>query len=301
MARCMFEGGRAALVRPASGGLPQVEHEVMHVVDRRLLLAHLEGEYVADRDHAGKAALGHDGQMADTLPRHHRGAFLDRRVGRAGRDWCRHDVRHLGRGGIAPRRDYATQDVALGEDADQPPALGHHEPTDAPLAHELGGLEHGFPRLHRDDVTALSGKNVLDGRHVPVSWLGFPRYYRAVPGCATLFRPPEAGASMAQARINVGPLDAHARQVAGALAIIGGLTPLPGLFPAPRVFPLVGCAALMYVGIIFSMGGVKDGTAVFGFPLLILSVLDAWLPLIHKGHCGLLAGVFLTAGPVPTP
>src|SRR5207249_9280925 len=47
----------------------------------------------------------------------------------------------------------------------------HHEPTDAPLAHELGGLEHGFPRLHRDDITALSGKNVLDGRHVTASWL----------------------------------------------------------------------------------------------------------------------------------
>src|SRR2546430_17724574 len=31
-------------------GLPQIEHEVMHVVDRRLLLAHLEGEDVADRD-----------------------------------------------------------------------------------------------------------------------------------------------------------------------------------------------------------------------------------------------------------
>src|SRR5207249_12097168 len=87
----------------------------------------------------------------------------------------------------------------------------HHEPTDAPLAHELGGLEHGFPRLHRDDITALSGKNVLDGRHVTASWLGFPRYYRAVAGCATLSGPPEAGASMAQARINVGPLDAHAR------------------------------------------------------------------------------------------
>src|SRR5205823_1741542 len=217
----------------------------MHVVDRRLLLAHLEGEYIADRDHAGKPALGHDGQMADPLPRHHRGAFLDRRVGRAGRDRRRHDVRHLGRGGIAPRRDHATQDVALGEDADQPPAFGHYQPTDAPLAHELGGLEHGFPRLHRDDVTALSGKNVLDGRHVTASWLGFPRYYRAVPGCATLSRPPEAGASMAQARINVGPLDAHARQVAGALAIIGGLTALDGFFQALGFLTWIVCAAMM--------------------------------------------------------
>src|SRR5256885_834475 len=143
----------------------------MHVVDRRLLLAHLEGEYVADRDHAGKAALGHDGQMADTLPRHHRGAFLDRRVGRAGRDRRRHDVRHLDRGGIAPPGHHATQDVAPTEDADQPPALGHHEPTDAPLAHELGGLEHGFPRLHRDDVTALSGRmSWTVGTSPPPGW-----------------------------------------------------------------------------------------------------------------------------------
>src|SRR5438067_460650 len=204
----------------------------MHVVDRRLLLAHLEGEYIADRDHAGKAALGHDGQMADPLPRHHRGAFLDRRVGRAGRDRRRHDVRHLGRGGIAPRRDYATQDVALGEDADQPPALGHHEPTDAPLAHELGGLEHGFPRLHRDDVTALSGKNVLDGRHVTASWLGFPRSYRAVAGFATLPRPPEAGDTMAQARINVAPPEPPPLRAPAAPAATAGPPRLAGFFHA---------------------------------------------------------------------
>ncbi|HYS60841.1 MAG TPA: hypothetical protein VEM27_09640, partial [Gemmatimonadales bacterium] len=160
--------------------------------------------------------------------------------------------------------------------------------------------EHGFPRLHRDDVTALSGKNVLDGRHVTASWLGFPRYYRAVAGCATLSGPPEAGASMAQARINVGPLDAHARQVAGALAIIGGLTALDGFFQALGFLTWIVCAAMMYVGIIFAMGGFKDGTAVFGFPLLILSVLDAWLPLIHKGYWGLLAGIFVAVGAFQT-
>src|SRR2546430_17710541 len=38
------------------------------------------------------------------------------------------------------------------------------------------------------------------------------------------------GSSMAQAGINVGPFDARARQVAGALAIIGGLTALDGFF-----------------------------------------------------------------------
>src|SRR5256885_8372518 len=100
---------------------------------------------------------------------------------------------------------------------------------------------------------------------------------------------------MAQARINVGPLDAHARQVAGALAIIGGLTALDGFFQALGFLTWIVCAAMMYVGIIFAMGGFKDGTAVSGFPLLILSVLDAWLPLIHKAYCGLLAGVLLAA------
>src|SRR2546426_1643167 len=106
---------------------------------------------------------------------------------------------------------------------------------------------------------------------------------------------------MAQARINVGPLDAHARQVAGVLAIIGGLTALDGFFQALGFLTWIVCAAMMYVGIIFAMGGFKDGTAVFGFPLLILSVLDAWLPLIHKGYWGLLAGIFVAVGAVPTP
>src|SRR5438309_2099319 len=59
-------------------------------------------------------------------------------------------------------------------------------------------------------------------------------------------------------------------------------------------------AAMMDVGIIFAMGGFKDGTAVFGFPLLILSVLDAWLPLIHKGYWGLLAGIFVAVGAFQT-
>src|SRR2546430_1830128 len=43
------------------------------------------------------------------------------------------------------------------------------------------------------------------------------------------FAPHSAGGSfMAQAGINVGPFDARARQVAGALAIIGGLAALAG-------------------------------------------------------------------------
>jgi len=66
---------------------------------------------------------------------------------------------------------------------------------------------------------------------------------------------------MAQARINVGPLDARARQVAGALAVVGGLTALDGFFQALGFLTWIVCAAMMYVGIILAMGGFKDGTA----------------------------------------
>src|SRR2546425_1046101 len=65
---------------------------------------------------------------------------------------------------------------------------------------------------------------------------------------------------MAQARINVGPLDARARQVAGVFAIVGGLTALDGFFQALGFLTWIVCAAMMYVGILFAMGGFKDGT-----------------------------------------
>ena len=105
---------------------------------------------------------------------------------------------------------------------------------------------------------------------------------------------------MAQAGINVGPLDARARQIAGVLALVGGLAALDGFFQALGFLTWIVCAAMMYVGTLMAMGGFKDGTAAFGFPLLILAVLDAWLPLIHKGYWGLIAGVFVAAGAFQT-
>src|SRR2546429_3235621 len=153
-------------------GLPQIEHEVMHVVDRRLLLAHLEGEDVADRDAPGEPSVIHHREVADALRGHHGGTFVDRRVRGAGGDRRRHDLRDLGGCRIAPWRDHATQDVALGGDADQPAALGHHEPPDPALAHELRRFEHGLPRLHGNDVAAFLGEDILDGRHATASVLG---------------------------------------------------------------------------------------------------------------------------------
>jgi hypothetical protein len=105
---------------------------------------------------------------------------------------------------------------------------------------------------------------------------------------------------MAQPRINVGPLDARARQVAGALAIVGGLTALDGFFQALGFLTWIVCAVMMYVGILFAMGGFKDGTAAFGYPLLILSVVDGWLPTVHKGYWGLIAGAVVAVGAFQT-
>jgi hypothetical protein len=105
---------------------------------------------------------------------------------------------------------------------------------------------------------------------------------------------------MAQARINVGPLDARARQITGALAILGGLAALDGFFQALGFLTWIVCAVMMYFGTLFAMGGFKDGTAAFGYPLLILSVLDAWLPIVHKGYWGLIGGVVVAVGAFQT-
>ena len=105
---------------------------------------------------------------------------------------------------------------------------------------------------------------------------------------------------MAQARINVGPLDARARIVAGSLALLGGLAALDGFFQALGFLTWIVCAAMMYVGILLAMGGFKDGTAAFGYPLLILSVLDGWLPLVHLGYWGLIGGIVVALGAFQT-
>jgi hypothetical protein len=105
---------------------------------------------------------------------------------------------------------------------------------------------------------------------------------------------------MAQGTVNVGALDARARRVAGTLALLGGFAALDGFFQALGFLTWIVCAVMMYVGILLAMGGFRDGTAAFGYPLLILAVLDAWLPLVHKGYWGLIAGVIVAGGAFQT-
>ena len=105
---------------------------------------------------------------------------------------------------------------------------------------------------------------------------------------------------MAKSAINVGDLDAHARIVAGSLALLGGLAALDPFFQALGFLTWILCAVMMYVGALLAMGGFRDGTAAFGFPLLALAILDAWLPLIHKGYWGLIGGATLALGAFQT-
>lgn len=105
---------------------------------------------------------------------------------------------------------------------------------------------------------------------------------------------------MARFGVNVGPADARARWIAGTLALLGGVTALDGFFEPVGFITWIVCAAMLYVGVLLIMGGLQEGTAVFGFPLVILGALDGWLPLVHKGYWGLIAGIVVATGAFTT-
>ncbi len=101
---------------------------------------------------------------------------------------------------------------------------------------------------------------------------------------------------MALAGVNVGPSDAHGRVFAGSLALLGGLTALDPFFQPVGFVTWVVCAAMVYTALVLIIGGFHEGTAAFGYPLLVLAVLDAALPLWHLGYIGLLGGIVFAFG-----
>jgi hypothetical protein len=105
---------------------------------------------------------------------------------------------------------------------------------------------------------------------------------------------------MAMPGANVGPSDANGRLIAGTLALLGGVTALDPFFQPVGFVTWVVCAAMFYAALVLIIGGFQEGTAVFGFPLLILAVLDGVLPLWHLGYWGLIGGIVLAVGAFTT-
>lgn len=105
---------------------------------------------------------------------------------------------------------------------------------------------------------------------------------------------------MTSAAVNVGPSDAHGREIAGTLALLGGVTALDPFFQPVGFVTWVVCAAMFYAALVLIIGGFREGTAAFGVPLAILAVLDGTLPLWHLGHWGLVGGIILAIGAFTT-
>lgn len=94
---------------------------------------------------------------------------------------------------------------------------------------------------------------------------------------------------------NVGRFDAISRRVVGTCAVIGGLGTLDGFFWSMGFLTWIVLAMMISLGFFYITGGLRGGSAIFGFLLIALSVLDGWLALHHEGTWALLIGVVVAA------
>src|SRR4029079_12772024 len=106
----------------------------------------------AEADDAEQAAVLRHREVAEVAFEHHLRRFLDGRL-RLDRDHALgHPLPHPRLGGTRPLRDGA-KDVALGDDADHPHHVLHHDDcADAAVHHLLGGLADGRRRVDGEDV-----------------------------------------------------------------------------------------------------------------------------------------------------
>jgi hypothetical protein len=100
---------------------------------------------------------------------------------------------------------------------------------------------------------------------------------------------------MTHRQTNVGRIDALARRTTGALAVLGGLMSLDWIFRPMGGLTWMVLAFTFTTGLFFLMGGLRGGMGYFGLLLMLISVADAWLALIHQGAWALLLGVVVAA------
>jgi hypothetical protein len=94
---------------------------------------------------------------------------------------------------------------------------------------------------------------------------------------------------------NIGRFDSISRRVVGVCAVIGGLSSLNGFFWSMGFLTWVILAMMVALGFFYITGGLRGGSAIFGFLLMMLSLLDGWLALRHEGVWALLIGLVVAA------
>jgi Inner membrane protein YgaP-like, transmembrane domain len=94
---------------------------------------------------------------------------------------------------------------------------------------------------------------------------------------------------------NVGHFDAVSRRVVGVWAVLGGLASLNGFFWSMGFITWIVLAFMVATGFFYLMAGMRGGTAIFGFLLIVVSLLDGWLALRHEGTWALILGLVVGA------
>jgi hypothetical protein len=98
---------------------------------------------------------------------------------------------------------------------------------------------------------------------------------------------------MTHTHTNVGHVDALARRIVGAIAVVNGVMALDYVFWAMPFLTWLVYAFAITTGLFFLMGGFKGGTGFFGLLLMALTVADGWAALTHRGAWALLVGIIV--------
>jgi hypothetical protein len=93
----------------------------------------------------------------------------------------------------------------------------------------------------------------------------------------------------------MGHIDALSRRIIGTFAVLAGIVSLDSFF---RAMPFLSWLVLVFMfctGLFFLIGGVRGGTGIFGFLVMMLAVFDGWLAVMHQGHWALLISLIVAA------
>src|SRR6516165_7217121 len=140
---------------PAVSGWPQLLQKLWLMSDafRRLVW---QRHQIADRDDADQLVVVAYGHVAESAVDHQHGGLAIGGVGADRHRVARHPVGDAALDGSLADRP---QDVTLGEDPHQTPALGDQDRADAAVGHLVGGL---LQRLRRLDGEQRGGHRLLD-------------------------------------------------------------------------------------------------------------------------------------------